>query len=75
MTVLVAEEGQRQDGHLRSLGTSVLIPDAYVPDLSVRLSLYRRIGALAENDDVSLISAELVDRLAGSAICQKPVLL
>ena len=45
-----------------TLGTSVLIPDAYVPDLSVRLSLYRRIGALAESDDVSLISAELVDR-------------
>ncbi|MEC7208297.1 MAG: TRCF domain-containing protein, partial [Pseudomonadota bacterium] len=45
-----------------TLGTSVLIPDAYVPDLSVCLSLYRRIGALAESDDVSLISAELVDR-------------
>ena len=28
----------------------------------MRLSLYRRIGTLADGDDVSLISAELVDR-------------
>ena len=45
-----------------TLGTSVMIPEDYVPDLSVRLSLYRRIGRLAVSDDVSLMATELVDR-------------
>lgn len=45
-----------------TLGTSVMIPEDYVPDLSVRLSLYRRIGGLAVSDDVSLMAAELEDR-------------
>ena len=45
-----------------SLGINVLIPEAYVADLSVRLSLYRRIGALSSHDDINQMSAELVDR-------------
>ena len=45
-----------------TLGTSVLIPEDYVPDLSVRLSLYRRIGTLADSEDVELMSAEFADR-------------
>ena len=40
----------------------MLIPEAYVPDLSVRLSLYRRIGALSAHDDINQMAAELVDR-------------
>ena len=39
-----------------------MIPEDYVPDLSVRLSLYRRIGGLTLSDDVSLMTAELEDR-------------
>ncbi|NBX07599.1 MAG: DEAD/DEAH box helicase, partial [Proteobacteria bacterium] len=45
-----------------SLGTNVLIPEAYVPDLSVRLSLYRRIGALKSEEDIFDIRAECADR-------------
>lgn len=45
-----------------SLGTSVMIPDAYVPDLETRLGLYRRISRLANRADIDDIAAELVDR-------------
>ena len=45
-----------------SLGTNVLIPDSYVADLSVRLSLYRRIGNLKTEEDIFDIKAECADR-------------
>ena len=45
-----------------NLGNNVLIPEAYVSDLSVRLSLYRRISNLQNEDDINAIMAELVDR-------------
>ena len=44
-----------------NLGNNVLIPEAYVSDLSVRLSLYRRISNLQNEDDINAIMAELVD--------------
>ncbi|MBO0710742.1 MAG: transcription-repair coupling factor [Acetobacteraceae bacterium] len=44
------------------LGLPVLIPEAYVRDLPVRLGLYRRIGALASDGETEAIAAELVDR-------------
>ncbi len=44
------------------LGLPVLIPDTYVTDLPVRLSLYRRIAALANDAEVEAMEAELVDR-------------
>ena len=40
----------------------VLIPDAYVPDLSVRMSLYRRIAMLVDQDEIDGFAAELADR-------------
>jgi transcription-repair coupling factor (superfamily II helicase) len=45
-----------------SLGLPVLIPEAYVKDLPVRLGLYRRIGALASDAESDAMAAELVDR-------------
>ncbi len=45
-----------------SLGLPVLIPEAYVADLPVRLGLYRRIGALASDAESEAMAAELVDR-------------
>jgi len=45
-----------------TLGTPVLIPDTYVADLSVRLSLYRRIATLADREEIDQLAAELVDR-------------
>ncbi len=45
-----------------SIGMPVLIPEEYVPDLSVRLSLYRRIADLIEAREIDAFAAELVDR-------------
>ncbi|WP_281701937.1 transcription-repair coupling factor [Acetobacter malorum] len=44
------------------VGLPVLIPDAYVPDLPVRLGLYRRISGLASDAELEAMEAELVDR-------------
>ncbi len=44
------------------LGLPVLIPETYVPDLPVRLGLYRRIGALPGDAETEAMAAELVDR-------------
>ncbi len=45
-----------------NLGMPVLIPDAYVPDLSVRLSLYRRIADLVGRKETDAFAAEMIDR-------------
>ncbi len=44
------------------LGLPVLIPDTYVPDLPVRLGLYRRVGGLQSDAESEAMAAELVDR-------------
>ncbi len=45
-----------------TLGIAVLIPDAYVPDLNLRLSLYRRLGQLTHEDEVRDFGVEMADR-------------
>jgi transcription-repair coupling factor (superfamily II helicase) len=45
-----------------NLGASILIPEAYVADLTVRLWLYRRLAALEERADLDALAAEMVDR-------------
>jgi transcription-repair coupling factor (superfamily II helicase) len=45
-----------------NLGTSVLIPEDYVPDLQVRLGLYRRLSAVESHDAIEAFAAELIDR-------------
>lgn len=45
-----------------AVGTSVMIPDNYVPDLHLRLGLYRRVGDLAAPDEIDAFGAELIDR-------------
>jgi transcription-repair coupling factor (superfamily II helicase) len=45
-----------------ALGMPVLIPEVYVADLSVRLALYRRIGAVASREEIEALAAELIDR-------------
>lgn len=52
----------REEGVSINLGLPVLIPETYVADLPVRLSLYRRIGALASDAESEAMAAELVDR-------------
>lgn len=45
-----------------SVGTPVMIPDEYVPDLHLRLGLYRRLGEITELSDIDAFGAELIDR-------------
>lgn len=45
-----------------NLGVPVLIPDGYVPDLDVRLGLYRRLSALERKVEMEGFAAELIDR-------------
>jgi len=43
-------------------GVAVLIPEAYVPDLNVRLALYRRLSEAEKLEDRESLAAELIDR-------------
>jgi transcription-repair coupling factor (superfamily II helicase) len=45
-----------------AVGTSVMIPETYVPDLAVRLGLYRRLADLEDVQEIEAAAAELVDR-------------
>ncbi|WP_424943161.1 transcription-repair coupling factor [Aliiroseovarius crassostreae] len=45
-----------------NLGVPVLIPDSYVPDLDVRLGLYRRLSSLSTKVELEGFAAELIDR-------------
>jgi len=45
-----------------NVGAAVLIPEAYVPDLNVRLSLYRRLSDAEKMEDREAMAAELIDR-------------
>ncbi|MFV1492138.1 transcription-repair coupling factor [Phaeobacter sp. JH18-32] len=45
-----------------NLGVPVLIPEEYVPDLDVRLGLYRRLSDLSTKVELEGFAAELIDR-------------
>ncbi|GKY88988.1 transcription-repair coupling factor [Sinisalibacter aestuarii] len=45
-----------------NLGVPVLIPADYVPDLDVRLGLYRRLSGLSTKVELEGFAAELIDR-------------
>ena len=45
-----------------TFGAPVLIPKTYISDLTVRLSIYRRVARLEDEDDINAFAAELVDR-------------
>ena len=45
-----------------NLGVPVLIPESYVPDLDVRLGLYRRLSGLQSKVELEGFAAELIDR-------------
>ncbi len=45
-----------------SVGTPVMIPDDYVPDLHLRLGLYRRLGEITELNEIDGFGAEMIDR-------------
>ncbi len=45
-----------------NLGLPVFIPDNYIADSSLKLSLYRRIGNLTDDTDIENFKDEMVDR-------------
>ena len=45
-----------------NLGVPVLIPEDYVPDLDLRLGLYRRLSSLSTKVELEGFAAELIDR-------------
>jgi transcription-repair coupling factor (superfamily II helicase) len=45
-----------------NLGAAVLIPEDYVADLNVRMSLYRRLSAIETREEIDRFAAELIDR-------------
>ncbi|MBR9764259.1 MAG: transcription-repair coupling factor [Rhodobacteraceae bacterium] len=45
-----------------NLGVPVLIPEDYVPDLDLRLGLYRRLSGLTRKVELEGFAAELIDR-------------
>ncbi|MFD1944143.1 transcription-repair coupling factor [Paradevosia shaoguanensis] len=45
-----------------SIGMPVMIPEYYVPDLQLRMQLYRRLGDLDDAREIDAAGAELIDR-------------
>ncbi|MDX5360971.1 MAG: transcription-repair coupling factor, partial [Alphaproteobacteria bacterium] len=45
-----------------NLGAAVLIPEHYVSDLDLRLTLYRRLADIEDDAGIEAIAAEMIDR-------------
>jgi len=45
-----------------SVDAPIMIPEAYVPDLDLRMGLYRRLGELDDREAIDAFAAELIDR-------------
>ena len=56
------ENTQSDYAPIISIGTKVLIPEGYIPDLTSRLAMYRRIASLQNQDEMNQMMTELIDR-------------
>jgi transcription-repair coupling factor (superfamily II helicase) len=56
-----AEEEARWSPQI-TVGTAVMIPESYVADLQLRLSLYKRLADLEDQPSIEGFAAELIDR-------------
>ena len=45
-----------------TIDAPILIPDAYVPDLDLRMGLYRRLNEIDESAGIEAFAAEMIDR-------------
>jgi transcription-repair coupling factor (superfamily II helicase) len=45
-----------------SIDAPIMIPEHYVPDLDLRMGLYRRLGDLEDRPAIDAFAAELIDR-------------
>ncbi|TDI54942.1 MAG: transcription-repair coupling factor [Alphaproteobacteria bacterium] len=62
---LRAGDGEEQEDRWSpqiTIGMSVMISDRYVPDLQLRMSLYRRLADLEDAGEIDAFGAELIDR-------------
>jgi transcription-repair coupling factor (superfamily II helicase) len=55
-------DGPFDQGTEVNLNISALIPDDYLPDINMRLILYKRIAAANSNDALREIQVEMIDR-------------
>ena len=55
-------ERREEFSPLISVDAPILIPEAYVPDLDLRMALYRRLGDLEDKAAIEEFAAELIDR-------------
>ena len=58
----VDEPAEDQWSPTIAVGTPVMIPEGYVPDLQLRLGLYRRLASLETDAEIDAFGAELIDR-------------
>ncbi|MEP6786771.1 MAG: TRCF domain-containing protein, partial [Sphingomonadales bacterium] len=59
---MALERKQRDLSPQITVDAPILIPEDYVPDLDLRMSLYRRINEFDEADQIEAFGAELIDR-------------
>ena len=45
-----------------NIGIPVLIPEYYIPDIQVRMGIYRRLATLSKNSEIDDLKFELIDR-------------
>ena len=45
-----------------AIGAPVMIPESYVPDLTLRMQLYKRLSGLENDSDIEAFGVELADR-------------
>jgi len=57
-------ESQRRDSFSPQItvDAAILIPEEYVPDLDLRMGLYRRMNEIEDRDGIEGFAAELIDR-------------
>lgn len=51
-----------------NVGVPILIPETYVEDLNVRLSLYRRLSEVSNDEEGDAFAAEMIDRFGSLPI-------
>jgi transcription-repair coupling factor (superfamily II helicase) len=66
--ILEAKAGGMREANVRDLSPQIttdapiMIPEVYVPDLDLRMGLYRRINELENDNEIEAFAAELIDR-------------
>jgi transcription-repair coupling factor (superfamily II helicase) len=58
----IEEPAEEQWSPSITLGTAVTIPEDYVADIDLRLSLYRRLSTLDTDAEIEAFAAEMIDR-------------